>query len=91
MDWLVAFRYDEDLYFRILKGIGKVTYRTRALTPQQITIVKLLADGYTAPQIGRHLFVSTWTVRDHIRRAFEKAGAKTQAQLAVWAVREGLI
>lgn len=51
------------------------------LTPRQSQIATILADGSTPVDIARQLDLSLHTVRNQLKRIFDRTGARTQAQL----------
>jgi len=51
------------------------------LTPQELQIAMLVAEGRTNAEIGRALFLSTRTVEFHLSRAFRKLGVTTRTEL----------
>jgi DNA-binding NarL/FixJ family response regulator len=52
------------------------------LTPQELQIAQLAADGLSNPEIGERLFLSARTVASHLYRAFPKLGVASRAELA---------
>jgi DNA-binding CsgD family transcriptional regulator len=50
------------------------------LTPREIEILQLVAQGLSNREIAEKLFVSENTVKTHCRRTFEKLGAKRRTQ-----------
>ena len=61
-----------------------------SLTPTEVEVVKLLAQGLTNPQIGGRLFIGRGTVKTHLAHVFAKLGVTTRAELAAEATRRGL-
>jgi two-component system response regulator NreC len=64
------------------------TYR---LSSRETAVARLLVEGKNTKQIAAVLQVSTKTVGAHRRRIFSKLGIKSTAELAVWAIRKGII
>lgn len=59
----------------------------KSLTPSEIEIVRLVADGLSNPAIAERLFVSRHTVVSHLRHVFAKLEVSSRTQLAVEATR----
>lgn len=55
--------------------------RTWMLTPRECDVLPLLARGRTQPRIAQELFLSTETVKVHVRHIYEKAGVHSRDQL----------
>jgi len=51
------------------------------LTPKEAEVCTLLVEGLSLKAIGERLAVSTTTVRTHLAHAFDKTGARRQADL----------
>ena len=62
-----------------------------ALSQREREIVRLVAFGYTGPEIADELRIAHDTVRTHTRNAMTKVGARSRAQLVAKALGEGLI
>jgi DNA-binding CsgD family transcriptional regulator len=58
-----------------------------SLTPTENSVVELLAQGLTNPQIAERLFISRATVKTHLIHVFSKLGVSTRSQLAADATR----
>ena len=60
-----------------------------ALTPSELEVVRLAADGLTNPEIGQRLFVSRRTVQTHLYHAFRKLDVRSRVELAAAVARRG--
>ena len=61
------------------------------LTPRELDVLRLLAEGLQHEEIGRRLGISSETVRTHLRKASDRLGATTRTQAVATALRLGLI
>jgi LuxR family transcriptional regulator, maltose regulon positive regulatory protein len=62
-----------------------------ALTPHEIRILQLLADGYHNAALATELGVSESAVIFHLRRIFAKLDVHSKMEAVVVALRLGLI
>jgi DNA-binding CsgD family transcriptional regulator len=53
-----------------------------ALTPQELQVSLLLADGRTTREAAAALFLSPKTVEYHLRKVYTKLGVRSRAELA---------
>jgi DNA-binding NarL/FixJ family response regulator len=60
------------------------------LTPRELEIVVLVAQGLSNQEIAAQLFLSSLTVKTHAVRAMTKLGARDRAQLVSFTFRAGL-
>jgi two-component system, NarL family, nitrate/nitrite response regulator NarL len=61
------------------------------LTPRELDVIRLAADGHPNAEIARRLHVSTGTVKSHLQHAFEKLEAPDRAAAVARAIRRGLV
>lgn len=62
-----------------------------ALTPREMEVLKLVAEGYTNQEIADKLVISIKTVQAHRANVMEKLGLRNITHLVRFAVRAGLI
>ena len=53
-----------------------------SLTPREIDVLRLVADGKTNSEIGRELFISTKTASVHVSHILQKLGVSSRVQAA---------
>lgn len=61
------------------------------LTPREGDVLKLTAEGLSAPEIGFQLHISAATVKTHMQSAYEKLGVSDRAAAVAAAMRQGLL
>ena len=61
------------------------------LTPRELEVVKLVAEGHTSDEIAGMLFISRKTVDRHRANILEKLGMRDRVDLTRYAIRRGLI
>jgi DNA-binding CsgD family transcriptional regulator len=60
-----------------------------SLTPSELEVVRLTAEGLTNPEIGQRLYISRRTVQTHLAHAFRKLDISSRVELAAEAARRG--
>ena len=71
--------------------LGVRATKRAPLTPREVEILQLAADGLTAPEIAEVLVVSRHTVRTHFRNIYGKWRVPDRAAAVAEAFRQGLI
>ena len=61
------------------------------LTPRELEVVKLVAEGHTSDEIAELLVISRKTVDRHRANILEKLGMRDRVDLTRYAIRRGLI
>jgi DNA-binding NarL/FixJ family response regulator len=61
------------------------------LTPRELQVVKLIAEGHSSDQIAEELVISRKTVAHHRANLLGKLGMRNVADLTRYAIRRGLI
>jgi DNA-binding NarL/FixJ family response regulator len=61
------------------------------LTPRELEVLRLVAEGKTNAEIAQSLFVSVGTVKVHVERIINKLGVSDRTQAAVRAVELGYL
>jgi len=69
----------------LLKGLveEKAPVDLAILTPRQLEILRLVADGMTNSQIARQLYLSEFTIKQHLRSAFKTLGVRNRTEAAI--------
>ena len=62
-----------------------------SLTERELEVLRLLSSGMDNAEIGRTLFISPSTVKNHISSILLKLQIENRIQAAVYAVRSGLV
>jgi DNA-binding NarL/FixJ family response regulator len=61
------------------------------LTPRELEVVKLIAEGLTSEEIAAELVISKKTVERHRANMLEKLGMRNRVELTRYAIRRGLV
>lgn len=61
------------------------------LTEREGQVLALIAEGLSGPQIGERLFISSSTVKTHVKSVLEKLGVSDRAAAVAEGMRRGLI
>jgi non-specific serine/threonine protein kinase len=61
------------------------------LTPRELDVLKLVAQGLSNPDIAQRLFLSEHTIHRHLANILRKLGLSSRASAAAWGARTGLV
>ncbi|HEY3561634.1 MAG TPA: response regulator transcription factor [Kribbella sp.] len=83
---------DADVQRRLIEGAAAkpVAVTDSGLTPRELEVLRLIAEGLSNTEIARRLVVSEATVKTHINHLFAKANLRDRAQAVAYAYRLGL-
>lgn len=59
----------------------EILCRAYELTPREIELVRLVVGGLRTQQLAERLFITPYTVKDHLKAVFEKVGVKSRGEL----------
>jgi two-component system, NarL family, response regulator LiaR len=88
LDPSVATRVMQSLLTVSRKTTDKSTF---ALSERELEVLTLVVEGEGNQDIADHLFISTDTVKTHMRHILEKLAVSDRTQAAVKAIRQGLV
>ena len=61
------------------------------LTPREMDVIRLLAEGLSNKEIAQRLFVSPRTVNYHLDNIYSKLGVNSRTEAAIYALRHGWV
>ena len=61
-----------------------------SITPRELEILQLVAAGMSNKEIGKRLYITEGTVKNHVHNALEKLHMKNRIQAAAYITRQGL-
>ena len=70
---------------------GRPAVSTPRLSPRELDVLRLVAQGLNSREIGRQLFISENTVKNHVRNLLEKLQLHSRMEAVMYAVREKLL
>jgi DNA-binding NarL/FixJ family response regulator len=78
-----------DEFKQISRSDRQQVVNTR-LTDRELEVLKLVAEGLGNREIGKRLFISENTVKNHIRNILEKLQLHSRMEAVMYAMREKL-
>jgi two-component system nitrate/nitrite response regulator NarL len=88
--WLIAPEMADELA-RALRDTGSSRALPFGLTARELEIVEAIAAGDSNSEIARQLNISLHTVKHHLSSVFGKTGTATRLELAVFAIKHGVV
>ncbi|MBB6282627.1 response regulator transcription factor [Geobacillus subterraneus] len=72
-------------------GRPELVPSTPHLSPREIEVLKLVAEGASTYEAAKRLHLSEYTVRDYVSAILQKMNAKNRTEAIVKAIRDGII
>ena len=90
-----AGKLDGECVAAVLEAAGQVRPPTRDLRPaglsdREIDVLRLVAAGFSNPDIARKLVISRRTAEHHVQHIYGKVGVRSRPALALFAMEHGL-
>ncbi|GHO84950.1 protein kinase domain-containing protein [Dictyobacter formicarum] len=74
-----------------VKAVKSSPASSDRLTPRELDVLRLLAQGLTSAQIGEQLVISLVTVNSHVRSIYSKLGVTTRSAATRYAIEHQLL
>jgi DNA-binding NarL/FixJ family response regulator len=75
---------------RVLRREAATREASKMLTPREIELVKMVAQGLRNRPIAERLGISEGTVKIHLHNVYEKLGVNGRLELVLWAQEQGI-
>ncbi|RXZ37626.1 response regulator transcription factor, partial [Agromyces binzhouensis] len=76
---------------RVRTGATAAADPAPTLSPRELDVLRLVADGRSNPEIGRMLHIGEATVKTHLIHAFEKLEVSDRTRAVTRAMELGLL
>ena len=70
---------------------GKPEFFSKDLTPREIDVLRLIADGMNNTELSQALFISEKTAKTHVHNILSKLNLADRTQAAIYAYKHGLV
>ena len=71
--------------------VAAVLAEAYRLTPREREVAQHVLLGQSTAEIAGTLFLSAWTVQDHLKKVFDKVGVRSRADPAERRSRDGVV
>jgi predicted ATPase/DNA-binding CsgD family transcriptional regulator len=88
---LATLRYGPQTAAAREPGPGEVAPSLTVLSPRELDVLKLVAQGLSNAEIAKQLVLSDHTVHRHLANILRKLDVSSRAAAAAWGVRTGLV
>ncbi|MDQ3673514.1 MAG: HD domain-containing protein [Gemmatimonadota bacterium] len=89
-------RLDPDAVQAVANAAGgslqkKASLQPARLSDREIEVLKLMSQGLSNREVGRHLYISPRTAEHHVQHIYTKIGVSSRAAAALFAMEHGLL
>jgi DNA-binding NarL/FixJ family response regulator len=88
--FLIGTEVADDLA-QAVRQVGSHRDKPYGLTARELEIVEAIAAGDSNRDVATRLNISLQTVKHHLTSIFDKTGTSTRLELALFAIRQGLV
>lgn len=81
---------DTTIAIRAIEPECRQSFMTEPLSERELEVLQLIVEGFKNDEIAKALYISTGTVKSHVRNILKKLCAKDRTQAAIRALRLGL-
>ncbi len=77
--------------YLLVRMPSRIGGESKTLSPREMEIARMVAEGYANKTIASVLEISSWTVGTHLRRIFAKLGVRTRAAMVARLSEQGAL
>jgi DNA-binding NarL/FixJ family response regulator len=84
-------KYVEMVMIRAVEPEYRQSIAIASLTARELEVLQLIVEGCSNSTIARKLYITTGTVKSHVRNILDKLCVSDRTQAAIRALRSGLV
>lgn len=89
---VIDFNNEEVQYYKHFEQkINKIDFQIPQITKREKEVLRLMAEGYTTPQISEKLFISYHTVQNHKKNLRRKTDTTTSSELIAFVIKYNIL
>ena len=86
-----SINHAETITIRAIEPEYRQVIAIEPLTARELEVLQLIVEGHNNATIARNLYITTGTVKTHVRNIFKKLYVSDRTQAAIRALRSGLV
>jgi two-component system, NarL family, nitrate/nitrite response regulator NarL len=87
----VAYRAFSRLADLASANSDEVAYQPSTLTPREMEVLQLMVEGLSNKEIAERIYVSLYTVKNHVHNMLKSLGLRNRFELVQHALNKGLV